>query len=124
MHGAALAFLQQFQGYRGASFGVGEGVVVIEEGVAAGGGDSVELVVGKAAAEVAAGGGEGIEESVAGITESVGIEYCFETAFVEAGIVCYKGDIGGETVRFKGGQDAVFYLVPNVREKRSDFILI
>ena len=93
--------------------------MVVEEGVAAGGGDGVELMVGKAAAEVAAGGGEGIEESVAGITESVGIEYGFETAFVEAGIVGYEGDIGGETVGFKGGQDAVFYLVPDIREERG-----
>ena len=53
-------------------------MVVIQEGVAAGGGDGVELMVGKAAAEVAAG----------------------------------------------GGQDAVFHLVPNVREKRSVFGVI
>ena len=73
MHGADLAFLQQFQCDGGAGFGVGEGVVVVEEGVAAGGGDGVELVVGKAAAEVAAG----------------------------------------------GGQDAVFHLIPDIREERG-----
>ena len=98
--------------------------MVVEEGVAAGGSNGVELVVGKAAAEVAAGGGEGVKESVSGIMETVGSENCFEAAFVKAGIVGYKGDIGGETVGFKGGQDAVFYLVPNVREKRSIFGII
>ena len=97
---------------------------MIEEGVATGGSDGVELMVGKAAAEVAAGGGEGVEEAVSGIAESVGIEYGFEAAFIEAGVVGYEGDIGGETVGFKGGQNAVFYLVPNVREKRSIFGVI
>lgn len=94
---------------------------MIEEGVATGGSDGVELMVGKAAAEVAAGGSEGVKESVSGIMETVGSENCFEAAFVKAGIVGYEGDIGGETVRFKGCQDVVFHLVPNVREKRSIF---
>ena len=98
--------------------------MVVEEGIAADGSDGVELMVGKAAAEVAAGGGEGVEEAVSGIAESVGIEYGFEAAFIEAGVVGYEGDIGGETVGFKGGQNAVFYLVPNVREKRSIFGVI
>ena len=99
-------------------------MVVVEEGIAAGGSDGVELMVGKAASEVAAGGGQGVQVVVAGITESVGIEYGFETAFVEAGIVGHEGDIGGETVRFKGCQDVVFHLIPNVREKRSIFGII
>ena len=63
MHGAALAFLQQFQCDGGTGFGVGEGV---------------ELVVGKAATEVAAG----------------------------------------------SRQDAIFYLVPDVREERSVICVI
>ena len=98
--------------------------MVVEEGVAAGGGDGVELMIGKAAAEVAAGGSEGVKELVSGIMETVGIEYGFEAAFVEAGIVGYEGDVGGETVRFKGCQDAVFHLVPDIRKKRSVFSVI
>lgn len=49
--------------------------------------------------------------------EAVGAEDGFEAAFIEAGVVGHEGDIGGETVGFKGGQDAVFYLVPYVREE-------
>ena len=57
MHGAALAFLQQFQRDGGAGFSVGQGVVVVQEGVAAGGGDGLELVIGQALAEVTTGSG-------------------------------------------------------------------
>ena len=99
-------------------------MVVVEEGVAAGGGDGVELMIGKAAAEVAAGGSEGVQEVVAGIMETVGSENCFEAAFVKAGIVGYEGDVGGETVGFKGGQDAVFYLVPDIWEEWCVFCII
>ena len=63
--------------------------MVVEEGVAAGGGDGVELMVGKAAAEVAAGGSEGVKESVSGIMETVGSENCFEAAFVKSGIMSH-----------------------------------
>ena len=115
---------EEFEGDRGAGFGVGEGVVVIQEGVAAGGSDGVELMVGKAAAEVAAGGGEGIQEAVAGIVQAVGTENGFEASFVEAGIVSDEGNIGRETVGFKGGQDAVFYLVPDIREEWCVFCII
>ena len=59
--------------------------MVIEEGVTAGGSHSVELVVGKALAEVPAGGSQGIQEAIAGIVHAVGIEDGFEAAFVEAG---------------------------------------
>ena len=99
-------------------------MVVVEEGVATGGSDGVELMVGNAAAEVAAGGGEGVQEVVAGIMEAVGAEDGFEATFVEAGVVGYEGDIGGESVRFKSGQDAVFYLVPDVREEWGIFGVI
>ena len=107
-----------------AGFGVGEGVVVVQEGVAAGGGDGVELVVGKAAAEVAARSCQGVKELIARIMETVGAEDGFEAAFIEAGVVGYKGDIGRETIRFKGGKDAVFHLVPDIRKKRSVFSVI
>ena len=73
----------------------------------------------QAAAEVVAGGCEGVQEVVAGIMEAVGAEDGFEAAFVEAGVVSYEGNVGGETVGFKGCQDTVFYLIPNVREERG-----
>ena len=117
MHGAALAFLQQFQCDGGAGFGIGEGVVVIEEGVTAGGSHSVELVVGKALAEVPAGGGKCVQEAIAGIVEAVGAEDGFKAAFVEAGVMGYERDVNRKTIRFKRGQDAVFYLVPYIREE-------
>jgi len=107
-----------------AGFGVGEGVVVVQEGVATGGGDSLELVVRQPMAEVAAGSSEGIQEAVAGIVQAIGAEDGFEAAFIEAGVVGYEGDIGRETIRFKGGKDAVFHLVPDIRKKRSVFSVI
>ena len=93
--------------------------MVVEKGVTAGGSHSVELVIGKALAEVPAGGSQGVQEVVAGIVEAVGVEDGFETAFVEAGVVGNKGNIGREMVGFKDGQDAVFHLVPDVREERG-----
>ena len=108
MHGAALAFLQQFQCDGGAGFSIGEGVVVIEEGVTAGGSHSVELVVGKALAEVPAGGSQGIQEAIAGIVEAVGPKDGFEAAFIEAGVVRHKWVI------FQQRMD----LLPDLREHR------
>ena len=87
------------------------------EGVAAGGSDSLELVVGQPVAEVAPGGGKGVQEVVAGITEAVGAEDGFEASFVEAGVVRYERNIR-KTIGFKGRQDAVFHLVPDIRKKR------
>ena len=55
--------------------------MVVQEGVAAGGGDGVELVVGKAAAEVAARSCQGVKELIARIMETVGAEDGFEAAF-------------------------------------------
>ena len=94
-------------------------MVVVQEGVAAGSGDGVELVIGQALAEVPAGSGKGVQEAIAGIMKAVGAENGFEAAFVEAGVVGNKGNIGRKYIRFKSGQDAVFHLVPDVREERS-----
>ena len=91
--------------------------MVVQERVAACGSHSVELVVGKALAEVPAGGSQGIQKAIAGIVHAVGIKDGFEAAFVEAGIVGNEGHIGRKTIRFKRGQDAVFYLVPYIREE-------
>ena len=107
-----------------AGFGVGKGVVVVQEGVSTGGGDSLELVVRQPMAEVAAGSSEGIQEAVAGIVQAIGVEDGFEAAFIEAGVVGYKGDIGRERIRFKGGQDVVFHLVPDIWEEWCVFCII
>ena len=61
---------------------------------------------------------------VAGIVQTVGSENGFEASFVEAGVVGYEGNVGGETVGFKGGQNAVFHLVPDVREEWGVFGVI
>ena len=98
--------------------------MVIQEGVAAGGSHSVELVVGKALAEVAAGSSQGVQEVIAGIVEAVGPKDGFEAAFIEAGVMGNKGDIGRKAVRFEGGQDVVFQLVPDVREERGIFRIV
>ena len=97
---------------------------MIQEGVAAGGGDGVELMVGKAAAEVAAGSSQGVKELIARIMETIGAEDGFEAAFVKAGVVGHEGHIGRETVGIEGGHDAVFNLVPDIREERGIFGVI
>lgn len=95
----------------GAGFCVGEGVVVVFEDVAAGGGDGVELVVGEAAAEVASGGGEGVVELVVGVVHLVDSEDGFEAAFVETAVV------GDEREAF----DLVLNLLPDYGEDRGVF---
>ena len=116
--------LQQFQRDGGAGFCICRGVVVVQEGVAAGGGDGVELVIGQALAKMAAGGGQGVQEVVAGIMDAVGAEDGFEAAFIEAGVVGHEGDIGRKTIGFKGRQDAVFHLVPYIRKERGALSII
>ena len=97
--------------------------MVVEEVVAACGGDSLELVVGKSGAEVTARCGEGIQETVAGIVKAICVEDRFEAAFIEAGIVSHEGHIR-ETIGFKGGKDTIFDFVPYVREERSVFRIV
>lgn len=63
--------------------------MVVEEVVAAGGGDGLELVVGEGAAEVAAGGCEGVVEGVIGVVHLVAAEGCSEAGAVETGVVGY-----------------------------------
>ena len=78
----------------------------------------MELVVRQALAEVAAGSRQGVQKAIAGIVHAIGAEDGFEAAFIEAGVVCNEGNIGRKNIRFKGRQDAVFHLVPDVREQR------
>ncbi len=70
-----------------AGFGVGEGVVMVLKVEAAGGRDSLKLVVGESAAEVAPGGGKSVEELVVRVIHLVDLEGGLETAFVEAAVV-------------------------------------
>ena len=92
---------------------------MVQERVSACGSHSLELVIGQPMAELATGSSQGIQKAVAGIMEAVGAEDGFEAAFIEAGVVGYEGNVGRETVGFKGGQDAVFHLVPDIREERG-----
>ena len=71
-----------------AGFGVGEGVVMVLKIEAAGGGDSLKLVVGESAAEVAPRGGKSIEELVVRVIHLVDPEDGLEATFVEAAVVC------------------------------------
>ena len=71
----------------GAGFGVGEGVVVAGEGVAAGGGDGLELEVWKGTAKMPFGGGQGVVKAVFWIIHLIHAMYGFETALVKSCIV-------------------------------------
>ena len=82
--------LQQFSGYPGAGFGVGEGVVVVLQVIAAEGGDGVQLVVG-CMGEDAAGGLAGAVETVAGIVHLIAAHDGPQAAFVECLVVGDEG---------------------------------
>ena len=69
---------------------VGEGVVVVEEVEAAGGGDGFEPMVRKDAAEAAVRGRERVEEDIIGIVHPIGAEDRLQAAFVEPGVVRHE----------------------------------
>ena len=79
--------LQQSYRNRRTGFGVGEGVVMVGEVVAADGGDGLELVVRKGIAKPSPGGSEGVIERVAGIIHLIETENGLEASFVEAAVV-------------------------------------
>ena len=76
----------------GAGFCVGQGVMVVAEVVAAGGGHRLQLMVGESAAEVPSGGAQGVVEDVVGVVHLIDAEHRFEAAFVEPGVVCNEGE--------------------------------
>ena len=75
-----------------AGLGVGEGVVVVGEVVAAGRGDGLELVVGEPPSIVTPGGGQRIVEFIVRIVHPVHAEHLLETAFVEGAVVGDEGE--------------------------------
>ena len=109
--GEAEAYSQKLHRDPGAGFGVGEGVVVPGEIVAAGGGDGLELVVGQAHPEVAAGSRQRVEERIFRIIHAIGPEHGAQASFVEAAVV------RDERKPFDEGRD----LLPHLREHRCVF---
>lgn len=77
----------------GAGFGIGQGVVVQVEVVAAVGRDGVQLVVGQQAAQFAVRGLQGAVERVIGVIQVVGTVGGDEAAAVEWGIVCHEWQV-------------------------------
>ena len=81
---------EEAEGDGGAGFGVGEGVVVVEEVVAAGGGDGGEPVVREPVAEEAPRGREGVAEHIVGIVHPVHAEDGLQAAFVKTAVVRHQ----------------------------------
>lgn len=82
-----LIDLQQLNRYRSACLGIRKGVMVVQEVIAAGGGDGLELMVGKTAAEMLSGCCQGIVEFIVGIVHLIDPEYGLQASLVETGIV-------------------------------------
>ena len=61
--------------------------MVVQELIAAGCGDGLELMVRKPAAKVSSGSREGVVELIVGIVHLIYPEGSLETAFVETGVV-------------------------------------
>ena len=101
-------FLQNLLCYPGASLCVGEGVVVMLQVVAAGGGNGVELVVGQMG-EAATGGDASAVELVVGVVHLVATEDGFQATLVEGFVVGHEG----QTL------DERFYLRPYFGEDGS-----
>ena len=74
----------------GAGFGVGQGVVMILEVVAACCGDSLELMVWQPMAEMTPRGGAGVVERIVRIVHLVDLEDLFQTSFVEGTVVRHE----------------------------------
>ena len=89
--GGLEADSEEAEGDGGAGFGVGEGVVVVEEVVAAGGGDGGKPVVREPVAEEAPRGREGVAEHIVGIVHPVHAEHGLQAAFVKAAVVRHQG---------------------------------
>lgn len=84
------AVLRGFQGDCGAGFGVGEGMVMLLQVIAACCCDRGQSVVGERPAEGAARGAAGTVERITGIGQSVQVESGFQAPFVERAVVRYQ----------------------------------
>ena len=96
--------LQQFHRDPCAGLGVGEGVVMVLEGVTARGRHGMQLVVGQLPSEMAARGATGAKELVIRIIHLVGLEHGLEATLIEGTVVGHQGQSG----------DAGCYLSPHV----------
>lgn len=106
-HGTSL---QNHHGDPCAGLGIGEGVVMVFKGVAAGGRHGMQLVVGQLQPEMAARGPAGAKELVVRIIHLIGLEHGLEAALIEGTVVGHQGQSG----------DAGRNLPPHVgKERRS-----
>ena len=64
--------------------------MMILEVVAAGVCNGMELVIGQRMTELSAGCCEGIVKTIVWIVHLIDLEHCFQTSFIEAGIVSHK----------------------------------
>ena len=83
--------------------------MMVEKVVAAGGGDSLELMVGKGAAEKAAGARQRVQENVIRIVHLIDPEHGFQAALVERGVMRHERKPFNEWLDF----------LPNIRKNRS-----
>ena len=81
-------------------------MVMVRQVVAAGGGDGLELVVGKGVTEVPTGGGKGIKELIVRVVHLIDTKHGFQTSLVKRLIVSHKW----QTINQR------FYLLPYLWE--------
>ena len=92
----------------GACLSIGQGVVMVQEVKATGGGDSLELVVGQETAEIVPGSPQRIVENIVRVIHPVDPEDGLQAAFVEGRIVRHEGE----------SFDEGFDLLPDIGEYR------
>ena len=65
-------------------------MMMVLEVVATGSCNGVKLVIGQRMAELSSGSCEGIVKTVVWIIHLIDLEHCFQTSFIETGIVGHK----------------------------------
>ena len=75
------------EGYGGAGFRIGQGVVMALQVVSTGSGNGLQLVVGQRMPELPAGNGECVVETVVGIVHLIDPEHRLQASFVETDVV-------------------------------------
>ena len=74
----------------GTGLGVGQGVVVVPQVIAAGGGDGLKLMIGQPVAKMSARRSASVEEHIVRIVHLLDLMDGFEAAFVERAVVCHE----------------------------------
>ena len=69
-------------------------MVMVFEIVAASRSNGLQLVIRQRMTELPTGSSQGIVEAIVRIVHLIDLEHCFQAAFIEVGIVGYKGDGG------------------------------